>query len=179
MAYTVTDINIDGLKANFKLWTVNCEFVNRFRQTLMKEVPTLAIDRVDMHENDSPHHDEYIAHRLGLIPLTLGEWSDDTILELHVHATTEVRNVTSEDLKSNTSIIPVDNDVLICKLFIGQTLHLRAYIKLGTSKVHAKWCPITNITWKFQEDHYLVSIETIGNIDSRLLIEKAIEFLSV
>ena len=184
MAYTVIDINSNGLNTNFKLLTVNCQVANHFRQTLMRDIPTIAIDRVDVHENDSPHHDEYIAHRLGLIPI----WSDgseledkiqDTVIELHVHAINEVRNVTSGDFKSNNSIVPVDDDVLVCKLFKGQTLHLRAYIKSGTSKVHAKWCPITNVTWKLKEDHYLFSIETLGNIDSKLLIEKAVEFLSI
>ena len=182
MAYTVTDITVSGLDATFKLLTVNCEVANLFRQTLMKDVPTLAIDRVDMHENDSPHHDEYIAHRLGLIPIKSSKLEsniEETVLELHVHAITEVRNVTSKDLRSNTSIIPVDDDVLICKLYKGQTLYLKAYVESGTSKIHAKWCPITNITWKLKEDHYLFSIETLGNIEPRLLIEKAVEFLSI
>ena len=182
MAYTVIDINVNGLNASFKLLTVNCGVANHFRQTLMRDIPTLAIDKVDMHENDSPHHDEYIAHRLGLIPIILTSENDnfeDTTLELHVHAITEVCNVTSKELKSNTSIIPVDEDVLICKLFKGQTLHLRAYVKSGTSKVHSKWCPITNVTWKLKDDHYLFSIETLGNIEPKLLIEKAVEFLSI
>jgi DNA-directed RNA polymerase subunit D len=44
-------------------------FANSLRRIMMTEVPTLAIQWADFHENNSAMFDEILAHRLGLVPL--------------------------------------------------------------------------------------------------------------
>lgn len=35
------------------------------------EIPVLAIDEVEIHQNGSPLYDETLAHRIGLVPLKM------------------------------------------------------------------------------------------------------------
>ena len=53
----------------FLLSDTDTSMANTRRRIMIAEVPTLAIDLVEFHENSTVLNDEYIAHRLGLIPI--------------------------------------------------------------------------------------------------------------
>jgi DNA-directed RNA polymerase II subunit RPB3 len=53
----------------FFVHNVDVSYCNSLRRIIMSDVETMAIDLVTIEENTSVLHDEYIAHRLGLIPL--------------------------------------------------------------------------------------------------------------
>mmetsp|Transcript_4402 Transcript_4402/g.8304 ORF Transcript_4402/g.8304 Transcript_4402/m.8304 type:complete len:322 (+) Transcript_4402:33-998(+) len=59
----------------FELSETDVSVANTLRRMLIADVPTLAIDLVSVHENTTCLLDEYLSHRLGMIPL---RYYDDT-----------------------------------------------------------------------------------------------------
>lgn len=55
----------------FDLVHVNAPIANAIRRILLVEVPSIAVETVFVHSNNSIMHDEMLAHRLGLVPLRI------------------------------------------------------------------------------------------------------------
>lgn len=164
---------------------------------MIAEIPTIAIDLVEIEENTSVLADEFIAHRLGLIPLTVNNSIDRLLysrdcdcenyceqcsvkLTLHVSCTTnEVVSVYSRDLIPVAERIdqslgnPVIRDpektgVLIAKLGRGQELKLDCICKKGIAKEHAKWMATTAVGFEYDPHNKLHHIDLWYEKDPKL-----------
>ncbi|GLT98231.1 hypothetical protein SLE2022_204500 [Rubroshorea leprosula] len=123
----IREMKDDYLK--FELRDTDASMANALRRVMMAEVPTIAIHLVEIEVNSSVLNDDFIAHRLGLIPLrseramSMRSWLDcdacagdgqceSCSVEFHLRAkcmTDQTLDVTSKDLySSDHTVVPVD-----------------------------------------------------------------------
>lgn len=136
-------------------------FVNALRRICMVEVPTMAIEKVDIYRNDSKMFDEVLAHRLGLVPLKTDLESiiprnecdcGDHCPRCSVSLLLKEKGpkvVSSGDLTSQDSkIIPIHDSIPLLKLGENEEVELEAIAQLGIGLEHAKWQPTTTSAYK-------------------------------
>ncbi len=62
-------IKLDDEEIVFDLIGVEPPLANALRRILIAEIPTMAIEKVNLWQNTSIIPDENLAHRMGLIPI--------------------------------------------------------------------------------------------------------------
>ncbi|KAJ1505694.1 45 kDa subunit of RNA polymerase II [Coelomomyces lativittatus] len=137
---------------------VDLSMANAIRRVMIAEVPTIAIDLVEIETNTSVLVDEYIAHRLGLIPLrsekakqlkytrdcTCDTYCRQCSIEFTLHKRCDgdrTLEVTSQDLMvthpEHVSIRPVtyneDQGIILLKLRKNQEIKLKCIAKKVSS----------------------------------------------
>lgn len=138
-------------KLAFLIKDTNPAYVNSLRRLIMTEVPTLAIDEIEIKQNSSVLYDEMLAHRLGLIPLKTDlksynlkeEGQKGTMYEvlLTLKAAGPKIVYASDLISKDKKVVPVYPEMIIVKLGESQELDLIAKAVLGKGKWHTKFSP--------------------------------------
>lgn len=154
----ILDLSPDMIQ--FKIENINLALVNGLRRIFIAETPTIAIDWVQIKKNTTILSDEFIIHRLGLIPIPSDEFINklkipwkcqcinfctkcavEFILDVKCREDKQYLITTSDIIPSFHKEIPIP----LVKLNNGQELCLKAYAIKGIGKNHAKWNPTINI----------------------------------
>jgi DNA-directed RNA polymerase subunit D len=129
-----------GNRIEFVAKGVHTTFANMVRRYGMSRVPVLAMESVTFYDNSSAFWDEYISHRLGLMPLTTPDKTPESAEIVFSLDAEGPKVVYASDMVSS------DKDISAAKgtipiVTLGQNQHLRFEAKaiLGTARKHAKF----------------------------------------
>jgi DNA-directed RNA polymerase subunit D len=113
---------------------MSTSLANAIRRSLL-EVPTMAIDEVEIAQNDSALFDEILAHRLGLVPIKTEKAVKEIKFKLK-----EVgpKIVYSTDLKPS---VETDYKLPLTLLDNEQEIQLVAIARIGKGIEHIKYSP--------------------------------------
>jgi DNA-directed RNA polymerase subunit D len=127
-------------KASFEILDGDIKLANTLRRYLISGVPVYAIDKITVYENSASFFDEYIAHRIGMIPLTTPEADIDPEKIGFYLDFAGPGTVHSKDIKSNSEAVKVAvNDIPIVRLLEGQVLRIECRAKKDIGRTHAKF----------------------------------------
>ena len=173
-------------KIDFQVHNIDVAIVNAIRRICLAEIPNVAVAFDSYHPaesdvriitNNSSLHNEFIGHRISLLPIFLDE---DEITSYTVdkykfvinkkNVTNQMVNVTTDDIigfDANNEmldthlvhqIFPHDNmtgdPIIITKLKpnpynadMGDELHVEFSARKGIAKHHARWCPVSTCSY--------------------------------
>lgn len=116
----------------------NESLINAIRRSI-SEIPTLAIDEVEIIKNDSALYDEFLAHRIGLVPLkNEGSMNDKTEIDLKL-SKVGPGMVLAGDFSGKVDV--VHSGIPLTLLEKGQEIELVATARLGRGIEHEKYTP--------------------------------------
>lgn len=150
---------------------------------MLSEVPTVAIDLVEIYSNTSILPDEFLAHRLGMVPLdsrdvnsmmdmrmcdceqycencsvTLmleAKCQHDENMVVYASDLVRVDGPREQALGRPVLVDPAKRGTIIAKLRKGQELRIKCIAKKGIGKEHAKWVPSTAVGFEYDPHNKL------------------------
>jgi DNA-directed RNA polymerase subunit D len=129
-----------GNRIEFTASGIDYQFSNMVRRYSMSYVPVLAIDKVTFYDNTTAFWDEYIAHRMGLMPVVTPDKipeSAEIVFSLDAQGPKQI--VTSDLTSSDKGISIAKGNITIVTLGPEQRLRLEGTAMVGLGRKHAKF----------------------------------------
>ena len=141
-----------GAKLEMLLEETDPAFANSLRRIMISNVPTMAVQWADIHENNSALFDEVLSHRLGLMPIRYdpkkfvpteectckGKGCPACQVVFVLDKKGPALVVSGDLVSTDKKVAPTDPKIIIVELLEGQSVKLEAVARLGIGKAHAK-----------------------------------------
>ncbi|MEM3364377.1 MAG: hypothetical protein QXS93_02605 [Candidatus Micrarchaeia archaeon] len=172
----ITELKESENRLTFKLKGVSVPFANAIRRYTMGQLPVYAIDKVTIYENSSAFFDEYIANRIGQIPIsTPDKINDEVMFSLNAEGPALVL---SSSLESSSPKVSVANKHLpVIELGNKQVLRLEGVARKGKGRDHAKF-QAGIVSYSYEDvGEYQFFVESFGQIPPKDMLKRALNVL--
>lgn len=186
MTTTFTDLSLKGKLLSFKISNVDLSIVNSLKRIIQSEIPCVAF-YFDTYDVENPHikintntgalHDQFLAHRISLIPLHFDEQEIKEFVATRYKFVLKIKNATSEPVYITTKDFEIYDDkdkkmpesfrehvfpknpitkdyVLITKLrpnlydsSKGEEIDIQCMATVGIAEQHARWCAVSQCSF--------------------------------
>jgi DNA-directed RNA polymerase subunit D len=150
-------------------------FANTIRRMVVEEVPTLAVEDVEIKENNTALYDEMLALRLGLLPLKTdlksynlkseckcgGEGCAQCELKITLKGSKKGYLKAGDTQSTDPKCTFVYDDMIIVKLLPKQKVDVTMTAILGKGKEHAKW----SAGWAYYKKEASVKLGKVNNAE--------------
>lgn len=174
-------VNFEKEHANriqFSLVGVSPTFANAIRRYGMMRIPVVAIDSITIYENTSSMFDEYLAQRIGLIPIVTPAKIPENTEVVFTLDEAGPKLTTAKDLKSSDSeIIPARENVTIITLGEKQKLKLEAKAKVDIGSEHAKYQSGILSYEIVGDDKFIFKVESLYHMPTKEIILRACDVI--
>ncbi len=165
----------------FLLKGTNEVFANTIRRLIVEEVPTLAVEDVEIKDNSSSLYDEMLALRLGLIPIKTdlksynlkeqckcaGAGCAQCELKITLKASKKGYVYAGEAVSADPKCTFVYEKMPAAKLLSKQKLDVTMTAILGRGREHTKWSP----GWAYYKKEPIIKVGKVEKPD--LVAEKS------
>lgn len=184
--YITMDISIiknNGIELSIEFRNVHISIINSLRRIMIAEIPTVAIEKVIVHDNTSYINSEQLAARLSVIPLrcdpNILNKLDYLPMTLQVDSQSNSTKVTADLIKIPDQRITLSNpNIPILLLATDQRIDITMFYTKGNGRIHNKFSPVAAVEMIPKGNVTVLNIESAGHMDAVDIFEQSIAMLS-
>lgn len=174
----VKNLTVKTNEISFDVENVDISYMNALRRTMISKLKTFAIHYLKVNKNTSKIPEDFIAHRIGLIPIrSLSQ--EPIVFPYHfylkkINTTNQVLHVYSHDILDNENKFFIKENILLFSLHPNTEIDIECFVTEGTGNQHSKWCPVVapRCVHSGKSNAFLMTTEVIENYDtSKILID--------
>ena len=161
-----------GNRIEFNASGIGTGLANLIRRYSMVRVPVLAIDEITVYDNTSSFWDEYVAHRIGLMPVTTPKKTPKSAELTFVLDAEGPKTVYSNELKCSDKGISIAKDKIpVVTLAPNQRIKLEAVALLKKGTGHAKF-QSGIVSYGLKDGKFKFMVESFFHMPPKDVIER-------